>query len=90
MLRFRRAYGTPTTFGGITVTPEARVVVWRGARGGFVWNRPSAVLVEQAGRTKRIPILNVNRLLQLFVLGMIVAVPLMQYLTRRLEKELDR
>jgi len=90
MLRFRRAYGTPTTFSGITVTPEAQVVMWRGARGGFVWNRPSAVLVEQAGRTQRIPILNVSRLLQLFFVGMIVAVPLMQHLTRRLEKEFDR
>jgi hypothetical protein len=90
MLRFRRAHGTPMTFSGITVTPEAQVVMWHGARSGFVWNCPSAVLVEQAGRKQRIPILNVNHLLQLLFLGMLVAVPLTQLLARRLEKEFNR
>jgi hypothetical protein len=41
-------------------------------KGGFVWNRPTAVLVEQDGQARRIPIVDVTRILQVGLLGLAV------------------
>ena len=47
---------------GMRVTPESRVLTVRLPCGGLVWNRPSAVIVEQDGRVERFPIIDVTRL----------------------------
>jgi hypothetical protein len=46
----------------VTVTPSRELVV-RWPKSGLVWNRPTAVLVEQDGQTRRIPIVDVTRIL---------------------------
>jgi hypothetical protein len=66
-VRWERRQGRPVTTGGVTLTPEARVLTVRAPFGGGVWVHPSAVLVEEAGEERRVPILDVNRLVQ--VLG---------------------
>lgn len=48
--------GETIEVGGVRVTPEARAVVLRLPFGGWVWNRPVAVLVERDGETRRVPI----------------------------------
>jgi hypothetical protein len=68
MVEVRRRQGTPRTVGELTVTPEARALIIRLPTGGFVWNRPTAVLVERRGRVERIPIHDVTRIGQLGVL----------------------
>lgn len=53
--------GEPVTARGVTVTPQAQVVSLRlGQNAGFVWNRPTAVLVEREGQVQRIPIVDVT------------------------------
>lgn len=63
--RVQTAEGHPVTIRGITVTPQSRAFIVRLPIGGFVWNRPAAILVEQDGQTKRLPIIDSTRMLQL-------------------------
>jgi hypothetical protein len=68
----REASAEPVTIHGVTVTPQSRALVVRWPKGGLVWNRPTAVLVEQDGQTRRIPIVDVTRILQVGLLGLAI------------------
>jgi hypothetical protein len=70
----QEASAEPVTVGDVTVTPRARALVVRLPRGGFVWNRPTAALVERAGQVRRIPVVDVTRILQLGLLGLGLAI----------------
>lgn len=59
----------PIVVGDTRVTPQAQALVVRLPFGGFVWNRPIAVLVERDDMTRRIPIVDVTRLVQIALLG---------------------
>lgn len=75
--------GQPVTVGGRTVTPQAQVLSLRlpfdrsAVAGGFVWNRPVAVVVEENGRYQRIPIPDVTRMMILAVAVVSTAVALL-------------
>jgi hypothetical protein len=66
----REVPAEPVTVGGFTVTPRSRALVVRLPNGGFVWNRPTAVLVEHDGQARRIPIVDVTRIVQAGLLGL--------------------
>src|SRR6266545_461376 len=68
----REASAEPVTIHDVTVTPWSRALVVRWPKGGFVWNRPTAVLVEQDGQARRIPIVDVTRILQVGLLGLAI------------------
>jgi hypothetical protein len=70
----REGSARPVTVGEVTVTPRAQALLVRLPWGGFVWNRPTAAMVEQAGQVRRIPVVDVTRILQLGLLGLGVAV----------------
>ena len=70
----REGSAEPVTVGDVTVTPRARALVVRLPWGGFVWNRPTAVMVEQAGQVRRIQVVDVTRILQLGLLGLGLAI----------------
>ena len=63
--------GSPVTVGGITVTPQSQALIVRWPFGGFVWNRPVAILVERGGprSVERIRVVDVTRIIQLGLLG---------------------
>jgi hypothetical protein len=61
--------GPPVVAGDITVTPQFQALIIRLPIGSFVWNRPTAILVERDGQTKRFPIRDSTRILQLSLLG---------------------
>lgn len=61
--------GSPFTAGGVTVTPQSRVLVLPLPGGIGVWHRPTAVLVERGGQTTRLPIRDATRLAQGALLG---------------------
>lgn len=52
-----------------TLTPQSRTLVVRFRRGGWVWRRPTAVLVEHDGRVERLPIRDLTRYIQCGLLG---------------------
>jgi hypothetical protein len=68
--RVQTVSGAPVTRGGLTVTPQAQVISLRLPVGGFAWNRPVAVLVEQGGEIRRLRIVDTTRLLQLGIAGL--------------------
>jgi hypothetical protein len=78
VLSAREASAEPVTVGDLTVTPRSRALVVRLRNGGFVWNRPTAVLVERDGRTRRIPIVDVSRVLQVGLLGFAALIALLR------------
>ena len=65
----QKGQGQPVTVGDITVTPQFQSLVVRLPIGGFVWNRPTAILVEQDGQAKRVSIRDATRTIQLWLLG---------------------
>jgi hypothetical protein len=70
----REASAEPVTVGEVTVTPRSRALVVRLPRGGFVWNRPTAVMVERAGQVRRVQVVDATRILQLGLLGLGLAI----------------
>ena len=61
--------GQPVIVGDITVTPQSQAIIVRLPIGGFVWNRATAILVEQDGQAQRFLISDITRILQLCLLG---------------------
>jgi len=51
----------PTVIGRQVISLESQSFSIRSPFGGYVWNRPTAVLVGQHGLTERIPITDVTR-----------------------------
>jgi hypothetical protein len=56
--------GEAVTAGGLTVRPQSRALIVRLPFGGIVWNRPTAVLVQQGEETEEIMIPDITRLVQ--------------------------
>jgi len=70
----RQTTTAPTVvIGAMRLTPESRVVIVRLPFGAFVWHRPSAVVVERAGRVERTRIVDVTRMAQLALWACAVA-----------------
>lgn len=67
-----QASAESVTVHDVTVTPQSRALMVRLSKGGLVWNRPTAVLVEQDGQAHRIPIVDITRILQVGLLGLAV------------------
>ena len=61
--------GDAVAVGGVTVTPQARVLTLRLPFATLVWNRPVALLVRQHGRSTTLPIRDVPLLAQGALLG---------------------
>lgn len=70
MLQWQTVSGNKVAVGDVTVRPQSRALTVRWPRGGLVWNRPTAVLVEQGEETERVPIVDVTRMAQLGLLGL--------------------
>jgi hypothetical protein len=69
LLQVQTVLGQPVTVDSLTVTPQSLALIVRLPIGGFVWNRLAAILVEQNGTTKRLPVVDITRILQLGLLG---------------------
>lgn len=69
--------GPPILVDETSVIPQSRVLTVRWPGGGWVWNRPVAVLVEKNGQVSRLPILDITRMAQIgflffsFVIGIV-------------------
>ena len=69
-VQWQTVLGDPVTVGKVTVTPQSQALSVRWPNGGFVWNRPIAVLVDQGGETERMRIVDVTRVIQLGLIGL--------------------
>ncbi len=77
--------GAPTRAGNITVTPESQSFSLRLPFGGFVWNRPTAVVIEIEGERQRVPVVDVTRIAQLAVAGFTIGLILWSRAGKRKE-----
>ena len=85
-IQVQTGVGQPVITGDTTVTPQFQALIIRLPIGGFVWNRPTAILVEQGGQVKRIPVRDITRITQLWLLGFSVVlsiVSLIKFLQRK-------
>jgi hypothetical protein len=69
-IQLQTVSGEEVTVRDVTLTPQSQALTIRWPSGGFVWNRPLAVLVERDGQTERIPVVDVTRIAQLTFLGL--------------------
>ncbi len=70
--RFKREtmLGETVTVDDVAVTPQSQALTVRWPRGGWVWNRPVAVLVECGEEEERIPVVDATRMAQLGLFGL--------------------
>lgn len=83
MVDWKTTSGETVTAHGYAVTPQAQSLSIRHPFGGFVWNRPVAVLVEQDGVRQRIPILDLTRITQLFIWLMALLIAIVLWMRSR-------
>lgn len=69
----------PVEVGKLSLRPQAQVLQVRFPWGGFVLNRPVGVLVDDGERVERIPIVDVTRYAQIFLLAMAGVFTLMRW-----------
>lgn len=62
-VQWKTASGDKVAVGDVAVTPQSQALVVRWPQGGFVWNRPLDLIVEQDGEAKRVPIVDVTRVM---------------------------
>lgn len=70
VVQWQTISGEEVTIGDVTLTPQSQALMLRWPNGGFVWNRPVAILVERDGQTERVPVVDVTRIAQLTLLGL--------------------
>jgi len=73
-IRLENTSAEPIVVGDTKITPQAQAFSVRLPFGGFVWNRPTAVLVERDDMTERIPIVNVTRVAQIALFGLVLSI----------------
>ncbi len=69
LVQWQTKSGDKITIGNVNVTPQSQALIIRWPYGGWVWNRPTGVVVEQGERVERFPIVDITRLIQLIFLG---------------------
>ena len=69
MIRWQTLTGDPVTIGDTTINTQSQALVVRWPGGGYVWNRPVALLVQNGQGSKRIQIIDTTRMAQLGLLG---------------------
>jgi hypothetical protein len=73
-IRLENTSAEPIIVGDTRLTPQAQAFSLRFPFGGFVWNRPTAVLVERGDATQRIPIVDVTRVVQIVLFGLVLTI----------------
>jgi hypothetical protein len=83
VLSWETKQGPTITAHGRTVTLAAQALCLRTPFGGFVWNRPVAVEVDEGGLVTRQPIVDVTRMALWAIAGGTLLVTLITGLLRR-------
>ena len=80
IVQYQLETGSPITVDETMLTPQSQVLTVRWPNGGWVWNRPVAVLVEQDGDMERYPIVDVTRLAQIGLMAFAFIFTLLTFL----------
>jgi hypothetical protein len=80
IVQWQTCSGDKIAVGDMILTPQSQALILRWPRGGVVWNRPVAMVVEQDEQIVRIPIIDLTRMIQITLLGLGLAFGLMTLL----------
>ena len=83
IFQLQKRPGDIITVGDLIVTPLSQSFIIRCPYGGWVWNRPRAVVVERDGNTERIPIIDITRIVQLGLFGLSLTLFIFTIIRRR-------
>ena len=86
IIQYQTTSAHPITVGDTTITPQSQALIIRWPYGGFVWNRPRAILVERAGQTQYIPIRDATRIVQIRLWGIALLWAIFTYLGSKRNK----
>jgi hypothetical protein len=75
-IQLKTVQGTAVSTPHHTLIPESQALIINFPYGGFVWQRPTAVLVQKDNQTERHPIVDVTRLATWSVLAASLVLPL--------------
>ncbi len=71
-IRIENNSAEPIVVGDTRLTPQSQSLVVQFPFGGFIWQRPTAVIVERDDLTQRLPIVDVTRLTQIVLFGLVL------------------
>ncbi len=91
VIQWQTISGSPVTVGDVTVTLQAQALTVHWPCGGFVWNRPVAILVERGGphSVECMRVADVTRIVQLGLLGfsLVFSIAMLAQSVRRKEQQ---
>ena len=82
-IRLVTDHAAPVTIGGTTLTGVSQALVVSVPVARFVWNRPTDILVENEGQTRRLRVVDVTRLAQLALYGFAIMATIVELIARR-------
>ena len=82
-IEWKTVHGTAVSTPQHTLIPESQALIIKFPFGGFVWQRPTAVLVQNGAQTQRHPIVDVTRLATWSVLAASLLIPLLLSLVKK-------
>lgn len=82
-IQLKTVQGTAVSTPQHTLIPESQALVVKFPFGGFVWQRPTAVLVQSGTKTERHPIVDVTRLATVSVMVVSLFIPLLIRLVKK-------
>lgn len=85
-IQLKTVQGTAVQTPHHTLISESQALIIKFPYGGFVWQRPTAVLVQQGDQTQRHPISDVTRLATWSLLGASLLLPLLLHIFSRSKK----
>ncbi len=69
-VRWGTRLGDKVHLGKVAVTPRSQALIIRVGPGGWVWNRPKDIVIEQEGLSERTPIADMTRRAQLVLMAL--------------------
>jgi hypothetical protein len=82
-IQWRRFSGKSVARDDVVVTPESQALIVRFPFGGFVWNRPVSVRVEDSNGVIQIPVPDVTRYVQWSLFAVSAILTFSVWLVRR-------
>ncbi len=63
-------WGEPLLAGDAEIVPQSQALTIRWPNGGYVWNRPVAIMVRRGDQEERLPIVDITLLVRLALLAL--------------------
>ena len=82
-VEWKTMQGTAVSIPHHTLIPESQALIIKFPFGGFVWQRPTAVLVQNGDQTERHPVVDVTRLATVSVMAASLFIPLLIRLVKK-------